>query len=72
MDGAVDECCDPAIDAVEFTRSCRVGGGSLPCCLSLLLPLPVPLDCPPFGVALLLELPCRNLGGSSLGRLAAS
>lgn len=45
--GVVDECCDSAIDAVELTLSCRVGGGSLPCSLSL------PLDVLPPGVVLL-------------------
>lgn len=70
---AVEEYCDPAMEAVESIRSLRVGGGSLPRRCSLLLPLPLlEFEFAVCGVALLLVLPWRNLAGSALLRLEGS
>lgn len=68
--GAAEEYWDPATDADELTRSRLVGGGSLPCSRSLLLPLA--LEFVVVGGALLLVLPWRSLGGSILLLLEAS
>src|SRR6478735_7682265 len=67
--GVVDECCDSAIDAIEFNLSRRQGGGSLPCNLSLPLPLEV---LPPGVMVLLLLLLCRNRTGSNFVLLETS
>jgi hypothetical protein len=66
--GVVDECCDSATDAIEFSLSRRQGGGSLPCNLSL----PLPLDVLPGVIVLLLLLLWRNRTGSNLVLLEES
>lgn len=68
------ECCDSAIEVMEFILSFREGGGSLPGNLSLPLPLPLPLGVLTPGVAVVLPLlpPLRGLAGSNFGRLDTS